>query len=66
MRNLLTKREAAKRVGYHPEHIMRLSRDGRFPKPIRLGPTDKCAVRWIEEEIENWIVERMAERLSSE
>ena len=34
MTNLLTKREAAALVGWHPEHVMREARAGRFPKPI--------------------------------
>ena len=38
MRRLLSKREAADYVGFHPEHLMRLSRDGKFPRPIKLGP----------------------------
>ncbi len=36
--NFLRKPVTARRVGYHPEHIMRLVREGKFPKPVQLGP----------------------------
>ena len=32
------------------------SADGRFPRAIRLG---KCAIRWVEAEVEEWLRERM-------
>lgn len=59
---LLSKKETAARVGVHPESLMRLSRAGDFPKPIKLGDADNCAVRFIEEEVDEWIVARMAAR----
>ena len=59
---LLSKKEAAARVGFHPEHVMRLAREHRFPQPIKLGNSDKCAVRFVAQEIDEWIAARMAER----
>jgi prophage regulatory protein len=55
----LRKPEAAARVGYHPEHVMRLVRQDKFPKPVQLGPK---SIAFIEEEVEAWMAERVAER----
>ena len=62
MRELWTKQKTAEAVGYHAEHVMRLAREGRFPRPIKMGETANCAVRFVAEEIEAWITGRMAER----
>jgi prophage regulatory protein len=62
VRRLMSKRETAQLVGVHPEHLMRLTRQGRFPKPIKLGSAENCAVRFIVEEVEAWIAGRVAER----
>jgi len=59
---LVTKKQAAERIGLHPEHLMRMVRDGRFPKPVRFGPTDRHAVRFLKSEIDDWIAARIAER----
>ena len=55
----LTVRQAAERVGYHPVHIMRLVKAGRFPKPVKMN---KFAVRFVEDEVEKYMKERVAER----
>jgi predicted DNA-binding transcriptional regulator AlpA len=62
MPTLLSKREVAALVGFHPEHVMRLARAGEFPRPIKLGGTTNCAVRFVAEEVDAWIAARMAER----
>jgi predicted DNA-binding transcriptional regulator AlpA len=62
MEKLLSKREAGALVGIHPESIMRLAREGKFPKPIRLGSSQRCRVRFIAGEVDRWQSERMAER----
>lgn len=62
MRELWTKQKTAEAVGYHAEHLMRLSREGTFPRPVKLGATSNSAVRFVAEEIEAWISERMAAR----
>ena len=59
---LLSKRQVAENVGFHPEHIMRLARAGRFPRPIKCGSTENCAVRFVADEVDAWINARMAER----
>ena len=33
--------------------------DPEFPKPVKIGPR---AVAWVEQEIKEWIVARIAER----
>jgi len=62
MTRLLSKREAAEVIGFHPEHIMRLARAGAFPQPIKLGAATNCAVRFIAEEVDAWIAARLAAR----
>ena len=59
---LLTKKETAELLGYHPEHVMRLSRGGDFPRAIKLGQSQNCAVRFDATEIESWVAARAAER----
>lgn len=65
MQRLLSKKEAAARVGCHPEHVMRMARQHRFPRPIKLGYSENCAVRFVAQEIDEWIATRMAERNAS-
>jgi predicted DNA-binding transcriptional regulator AlpA len=62
MRQLLSKREAAERLGYHPEHLMRLSRLGAFPRPIKLGSAANCAVRFAADEIDAWVTAHIEAR----
>ena len=62
MRNLLTKRVTAERIGLHPESVMRLARAGQFPRPIKLGTGDKSSVRFVEAEVDAWIAAKMATR----
>jgi predicted DNA-binding transcriptional regulator AlpA len=62
MRRLLTKQEAANRVGYHPEHLMRLSREGLFPKAVKMGQTAFSAIRFVEDEVDAWIEQKLADR----
>jgi predicted DNA-binding transcriptional regulator AlpA len=62
MTRLLSKREAAEIIGFHPEHLMRLARAGEFPQPIKLGTAANCAVRFVAEEVDAWIAARLAAR----
>ena len=61
MSRLLTKRQlnTVKGIPYHPEHIMRLVRQGKFPAPFRLNDSPTSRVFWREEEIDAYI-DRMA------
>ena len=56
---LLTKTEVRNRVCYSPQHIARLETAGKFPKRVTLGPN---RVGWLEEEIDQWIRDRIEER----
>ena len=62
MMNLLTKKEVARRIGFHPEHVMRMAREGAFPKPIKLTASPNSAVRFVEHEVEDWLTLRLAAR----
>jgi predicted DNA-binding transcriptional regulator AlpA len=62
MKKLLKKKEVAGRIGYHPESIMRMSREGTFPKAIKMGNRPNCGTRFLEEEVDAWIEERLASR----
>jgi predicted DNA-binding transcriptional regulator AlpA len=59
---LETKQEAADRTGFHPESLMRLAKQKRFPRPIKSGAEANCAVRFLSDEIDQWIAERAAVR----
>ena len=45
-------------TGYSRSSIYRLCKDGRFPKPVKLGPR---AVGWPEEVIKKWVAEKEAQ-----
>ena len=62
MPHLWSKKQTAAAIGVHPEHLMRMTRERRFPRPIKLGTAENCAVRFVAEEVEAWIAARMAER----
>jgi prophage regulatory protein len=49
----------AKGISYSRQHRDRLIKAGKFPPPIALGSN---RVGWIESEIEDWLVERIAAR----
>jgi len=46
-------------TGYGRSSIWRMIREGRFPKPIPLGPKRKA---WLASEIKAWQQERIAKR----
>lgn len=49
----------ARGIGYHPVHIRRLEKSGRFPQRVHLGPGK---VGWVATEVDAWLAERIAER----
>jgi prophage regulatory protein len=53
-----------KGLDYSDTHRTRLIRAGRFPKPIKLGPHSK--LHWSEQEIDDLIAAKLAERDRSE
>ena len=62
MRELWTKKKTANAIGYHAGHLMRLVREGKFPRPIKMGDSDNSSVRFVAEEVEAWISEKIAAR----
>lgn len=59
---LITKKEAAEIIGLHPEHLMRLSRQGKAPRPIRYGASMQHSVRYLKSEIDAWIADKVEQR----
>ena len=60
----LRKLVAAGRVGWHPEHMMKVATDPdyahlNFPKPVRMGAN---SVAFVESEVDDWIQARIDER----
>lgn len=53
--------EVAKIIPISRSHAHALVSQGKFPKPIKLGPR---ASGWLESEINAWISERIAESRS--
>ena len=52
---IVTKRELRLIVPYSPQHILRLEKQGKFPKRLRIGAR---RVGWYLSEIETWLAER--------
>ena len=59
---LLSKKQVRETVLYSPAHIARLEAEGRFPKRVKLG---SGRVGWVDEEVQGWLLARIAERDSS-
>lgn len=55
----LKRRDVERRVGISTATLYRWIGEGRFPRPVKIGPS---CVRWPEAEIEAWTSERIAER----
>ena len=49
----------ARGINYSRAHIWRLVRDGKFPRPVKLGVGRNA---WLDEEITAWIEARVRER----
>lgn len=56
---LLSKKQVCALVVYSPAHIARLEKAGLFPKRAQLG---KCRVGWAEQEILDWIADKLKQR----
>ena len=46
-------------IPYSKVHLWRLEREGKFPRRVRLGESRHG---WLESEIDDWVLERMAAR----
>ena len=58
MQRLLTKAEVAQALGCHPESVMRMSREGRFARPVKLHPGLRGRVRFDEADVIRWVESR--------
>lgn len=54
--SLIRLSEVMRRTGYGRAWIYRLISQGRFPKPVKIGP--RC-VAFIESEVDEWINQRI-------
>lgn len=59
---LLSKKQVRETVLYSPAHIARLEAEGKFPKRVRIG---SGRVGWVDEEVQDWLHARIAERDST-
>lgn len=57
---ILRRAEVEAKTGFKRAHIYALMKDGRFPKAMRLGVR---AVGWDSAEIDQWIFDRLQERI---
>ena len=78
MTNIITKKpkhrfirlnEVLSRTGFGRTSIYRKMEDGSFPKSVKLGGPpidpeafDSRAIAWVEEEIDQWVEDRISER----
>lgn len=60
---LLSKRAVSEILDMHPQSIMRLVREGRFPQPLRTGDIGS-AVRWRTSDVSAWIEQRTQQEVA--
>jgi prophage regulatory protein len=48
-----------KGVRFHPKHLDKLVKAGKFPRPVKIGQNKNA---WIEDEVDSYIADRIAER----
>ncbi|WP_210243415.1 AlpA family phage regulatory protein [Mesorhizobium sp. B2-4-14] len=53
----------AKGIPYSKPHLWRLCKAGKFPRPVKLGEN---RIAFVEDEIDAWLAQRVAERDSAE
>ena len=58
-RRILRLDEVEAKSGFKRAHIYNLIKEGKFPKPLRLGVR---AIGWDSVEIDQWITDRLSER----
>jgi prophage regulatory protein len=56
---ILRRAEVEAKTGFKRAHIYSLVKEGKFPKPLRLGVR---AVGWDSVEVDQWITDRLKER----
>ncbi len=58
-KRLLRRKQVQERIGLSRSELYRLMGLGRFPRSVPLGERARA---WVEEEIDAWILERIAAR----
>ena len=53
-RKLLKAQQVAELTSISRSHLHRLARDGKFPKPIKIGQNRSA---WLESDVQEWISE---------
>ena len=56
---ILSKRQLKEMILYSPQHVARLEKAGKFPKRVQIGPN---RVGWVEDEVLDWLQERLDRR----
>jgi len=59
MKQLESVDETAARLSYHPGSLKRLSRQGKFPKMVRLANNKNA---FVTAEVDEWIAARIKDR----
>ena len=59
---MLTRKELRQLVPYCPQHVLRLEKEGKFPKRIKIG---KRRVGWWLHEVLAWIAARNMEQVDA-
>jgi prophage regulatory protein len=59
---LILAEEIAQRIPYSQNHLRRLEATGNFPKRVRIGAN---RVAWVRREVDDWLMERINERLQN-
>jgi prophage regulatory protein len=58
-RRILRRADVEARCGFKRAHLYKLIRDGKFPRPLRIGIR---AVGWDSVDIDQWIAEQLQRR----
>jgi prophage regulatory protein len=58
-RHIMRREEVERKTGFKRAHIYNLMKEGKFPQAKRIGLR---AVGWDSLEIEQWIIERLAQQ----
>ena len=61
MSKLLNKKLLKEKIGYSNQHIDRLEKSGRFPRRVKPFGLNGRAF-WVEEEVNDWIQQKIEER----
>lgn len=59
-RRILRRPDVEQKTGFKRAHLYQLMKEGKFPKPIRLGVR---AVGWDSVEVDEWIADRLESRV---